>query len=299
MIPVEGFFVHRCMIYECRGCSARLGVRLYWTFLRCPHCGMAPYTLALRMLYPFAWLLSAGSLLVAAGWMATDAQFSPTLMWTRIDLGVPDKIGQLYQDHVLAIVGEEFHELVALRPRIVAMKGLLAASGVSLAVLLLRLLTTKPTRRVIVSTVVLLTGVGVLAAAADEILWWGVQDRVATQVHRFRAAAQPLQDDWPTQSGELPEAGPYYAHARRPNWLYLQETANSTTVESFGSIVECSPAGVIFFPLEPHHEYYVEYHPNESLPASHDDGLKVHHELDRSVQLEGRWHLAKYVIQYP
>lgn len=244
-------------------------------------------------------------LIIVPAWIWIDACFQPALTWARVDLGIPDEIGQgyiklnsmseLFIEHGRTSFFEKSHSLSALGPRIGVMIFLLCGTALSILLSLMHSVLNSARKRYLLILTVTLLGIGALIHQQENLLWFSAQRRVANHLLPFQKVVKSVNREWPTTSGTLPEVGKYFAHEKMPGKLYFRNPASYDIAESLGGTVRQLPNGGVSFTLKPHFLFQLEYHPPGSVP------LKILHEksesaqLTRSAEIEEGWFLTQYM----
>ena len=242
--------------------------------------------------YPYAITLLYLMLPSVVLWVLLDACFHSALIWARVDLGIPDETGKTLSAFPNA--SEKYHQWSALGVRIVAMIILAVITPLLAAFAIARPIVDRPRKLPIIALIPLLVGSTVLVHQYDNILWEAAFRRVEATLPRFETVAAQLLADWPTDSGELPEFGEYFAHTKRPGKLYLQRSDSYARTESFGAFVERLPDGGVSFSLAPHYLFVLEYHPAGQNPKPQLHSKYWVDTLQRSKRVAGNWFFTKY-----
>lgn len=273
-----------------------LRTKVSWVLavMRCVSAKAAPFALAFLCL----------TLIVLPTWILLDACFQPAMTWARVDLGIPDEIGQGYItlnsisetfiDSGRSTFFERSHAMSALGPRIGAMIFLLCGTVVSILLSLMHSVLNGASKKYVCVLTVALLGIAVLIQQQDHLLWFGIQQRVAKNLAPFQRVVQGLNREWPTKSGRLLGVGKYFAHEQRPGELYFRNSSSYGVAESLGGTVRKLPDEGVSFTLKPHYLFQLEYHPPKRAPLKtlHDKSGSA--QLVRSTEIEEGWYLTKY-----
>lgn len=244
-------------------------------------------------IYPYAISALYVILLVIPVWIMLDACFHSSLVWARVDLGIPDEKGSILSSFPDSISTED-HQWSALGGRIIALLILAVAIPLLLTIAVARPIVGRPRKWPVVAIAFPLVGFVAVLHQYDNILWRAAQSRVKQAIPRFQTALDPLLAKWPTESGELPEAGKYVADIKRPDKLYLRELDSYARTESFGTFVNRLPDGGVSFSLEPHYLFVLEYHPAGHHPFAQHHSKYWIDTLQRSAMIGDGWYLTKY-----
>lgn len=243
-------------------------------------------------------------LIIMPVWILLDACFQPALTWARVDLGIPDEVGQVYItlnsmtesfiEYGKLTLFERSHAMSALGPRIGAMIFLLCGIPLAFLLSLMHIVLNGSSKRYILVLTVAMLGIATLIQQQDHLLWFGVRQRVAKNLVPFQSVVLGLNREWPTKSGRLPGVGKYFAHKQWPGELYFRNPASYGVAESLGGTVRKLPDGGVSFSLEPHYLFQLEYHPPKYAPLKIINSKSGSEHLVRSTEIEEGWYLTEY-----
>lgn len=249
----------------------------------------------------FLWLV----LLIVPVWLWMDASYQPAYTWARVDLGIPDEMGEGYLE--VSSLGDLFrdaeepsfyqrtHFLSVLGPRIGVMIFIMCGSVVSLLLAGTHIILRGASKTYLIGFTLVVCGLVAVVSQQDNLLWYAIRYRVSNDLPRFQRALEPLLQEWPTKSGTLPEIGKYFAHEERPGRLTPLGKTQYRTYERFGADIEQLPDGGVSFTLSPHYLYLLEYHPPGSTgPQEKISGDNWTSHLVRSDRIAEGWYLTQY-----
>ncbi|WP_417392812.1 hypothetical protein [Gimesia sp.] len=244
-------------------------------------------------------------LLIVPAWIWMDASFQSAYTWARVDLGIPDEMGEGYLE--VSSLGDLFrnaeepsfyqrtHSLSVLGPRIGVMIFIMCGSVVSLLLAGTHIMLRDASKMYLVGFTLVVCGLVAVVSQQDNLLWHAVRYRVSNDLPRFQRALEPLLQEWPTKSGTLPEIGKYFAHEERPGRLTPLGKTQYRTYERFGADIEQLPDDGVSFTLSPHYLYLLEYHPPGSTgPQVKISGDNWISHLVRSDRIAESWYLTQY-----
>lgn len=245
-------------------------------------------------------------LLIVPAWIWLDASFHSAYTWARVDLGIPDGMGEGYlelsslSDLIIRVTDEpsfyqRTHSFSVLGPRIGAMIFIMCGSAVSLLLAGTHIILRGASKTYLMGFTLVVCGLVIVTYQQDTMLWYAARHRISNDLPRFQRALEPLLQEWPTKSGTLPEIGKFFAHEQRPGKLTPLGKMQYQTDERFGADVEKLPDGGVRFALGPHYLFYLEYHPPESSGPQEiipDGGWTSH--LIRSDRITMDWYLTQY-----
>ncbi|QDU51078.1 hypothetical protein Pan110_34400 [Gimesia panareensis] len=245
-------------------------------------------------------------LIIVPAWLWWDASFRSAYTWARVDLGIPDAMGEGYLDlsalsELMIQVTEEpsyyqrTHSFSVLGSRIAAMIFILCGSAVALLLAGTHIILRGASKTYLVGFALVVSGLVVFINQQDNLLWYAVRHRISNDLPRFQRALEPLLQEWPTRPGALPEIGRFFAHEERPGKLTPLGKTQYRTHETFGADVEKLPDGGVRFALEPHYLFLLEYHPpGSSGPQVEISGDNWTSHLVRSDRIAEGWYLTQY-----
>ncbi len=127
-----------------------------------------------------------------------------------------------------------------------------------------------------------------------DLHWRGQQIRVMNKLSAFEQLVQTLRVDWPQSDGEVPDLGVVLAYPKEaPSTLLLAGgfSVGGTRVAS----VTSSPCGILRFELAGGERgSWLQWSPREEAPSTFVDGLETRYQVQRAVQLDGKWFLVWY-----
>lgn len=253
---------------------------------------------------PFALIFLCMVLFVMPAWIFFDACFQPALTWARVDLGIPDEMGlgylKLNSISELSIAYgkstffERAHAISALGPRIGVMVFLLCGIPLAFLLSLMHIVLNGASKKYILVLTLVMCGITALYYQQENLMWFSVQRRLATNLVPFQMVQKSLSESWPTTSGMLPEVGKYFAHEQRPGEIYLRDSVSYGIAESMGSNVRKLPDGGIAFSMGPHYLFLLEYHPPDCIPLNKLQSKDFSEFLVRSAEVDEGWYLTQY-----
>lgn len=250
----------------------------------------------------FLWLV----LLIFPAWLWWDASFQSAYTWARVDLSIPDDMGEGYlklsslSDLMIPVTEEpsfyqRTHSFSVLGSRIAAMIFIMCGSAVALLLAGTHVILRGASKTYLVGFTLVVCGLVFITSQQDNLLWYAARHRISNDLPRFQRALEPLLQEWPARPGTLPEIGRYFAHEKRPGKLTPLGKTQYRTFEQFGADVEQLPDGGVSFALSPHYLYLLEYHPpGSSGPQVEISGDNWTSYLVRSDQLAENWYLTQY-----
>lgn len=245
-------------------------------------------------------------LIVVPAWIWWDACFQPAYTWARVDLSIPDEMGEVYLKlnsmgaSFFEAVGEptfywRMHSFSVLGLRIGVLLCIMCGSAVALLLGGMHILLRGASQKYLVGFALVVSGLVVVTAQQENLLWCAVRQRITNDLPRFERALEPLLQEWPTRTGTLPEIGKFFAHEQRPGKLTPLGKMQYETREGFGADIEKLPDGGVRFGLSPHHLFQLEYHPpGSSGPQAKIPGDDWTSYLTRSDRIKEHWYLTQY-----
>jgi hypothetical protein len=236
---------------------------------------------------------------VFAVWPVIDAQYRTALYWFPIDVGLqaaevdPFFREAGYWDQMLTIT----RQWDRLGSRLALLWALFALTMGSSVLVLVHLARLPTKRRVILSCFVAAMWL-CLWTSHNAVLDYTVIRHARLALPRFKVAAGPLLEEWPTQEGVLSEAGNYgVVPGKYSNLIILRKRlhARYPLNEDFGVMVERSDRGTLRFDLSAAFDGKIEYHPAGTAPQSYRTWSGRNSVLLMSVQLDNDgWYFARY-----
>lgn len=153
-------------------------------------------------------------------------------------------------------------------------------------------------RRMLMLTVVAAVWLA-LAFNLDKIDWQGKRLRSATRIDALERLAERLNEDWPSDAGEIAGLGPFTAYPfGEPRLLLLLTPHPLNSTNTVIAAIERSDAGALRFQLGGDDGGdWIEWHPTGARPANFTGGLEDAHQLKQASSLGGQWHLVRYRVQ--
>lgn len=149
-------------------------------------------------------------------------------------------------------------------------------------------------RHLLFLTTMLACGLGIILGA-ERLAWFGKTLRLNPRVDRMELLAEQLQNDWPTEDGEIAGLGPFNSYPfGEPSMLLLLTPFPLEGSDTVISAIGRSGDTLRFQLGGVDGGDWIEWHPKYERPQSFTGGLSDRHRLQQCAPLRPRWYLVRY-----
>ena len=231
-------------------------------------------------------------------WVANGAIWIGLVAWVATQ---PDALRDLESIQLLAIsmASSDVAQSTEMIKKWIGLV-LIAAAITGMAMLFSVIAGTRGFRTVRVWMLLIVAACGwlTLGLGIRDLHWHGQQYRTMRHLQELNEFASSLNDQWPTQDGDLEFVGPYLAYPKsKPTTLLFVGSPAMPGTELKLTAIERTADGILRFELAGGEQpSWLVWQTSNAMPGDFTSGLATRYQVDRSAQLARNWYLVHYQV---